>query len=160
MYFDSGSYVQDELGFFFLLRQLRSWAQGQNSSVLTPGNDLSVTYKGAFQSVGWLQFAMVDYFSLFLVVLGISPAYGAFVYSFPDCANGPLKNNTVCDTTKDPVTRARAVISLFTVQELIANTVNTSPGVPRLGLPGYQWWSEALVGLITFVAYTWSDQYP
>ena len=24
---------------------------------------------------------------------------------------------------------------------------STSPGVPRLGLPGYQWWSEALHGV-------------
>ncbi|KAL0959068.1 hypothetical protein HGRIS_014368 [Hohenbuehelia grisea] len=70
-----------------------------------------------------------------------------FNFSFPDCANGPLKSNAVCDTTRSPAERAKALISLFTVDELIANTVNTSPGVPRLGLPGYQWWSEALHGV-------------
>lgn len=69
----------------------------------------------------------------------------AFPYSFPDCVNGPLKNNTVCDTTKSPAERAQALVALFTVPELISNTVNQSPGVPRLGLPNYQWWSEALV---------------
>ena len=68
-----------------------------------------------------------------------------WAYSFPDCANGPLRDNTVCDTTKDPITRAKALVSLFTVDELIANTDNGSPGVPRLGLPSYQWWSEGLV---------------
>lgn len=91
----------------------------------------------------------MNYLVLFLLTLGVSPIY-ALVYTFPDCINGPLKNNTVCDTTKDPVTRAQAVIELFTVQELIANTVNLSPGVPRLGLPSYQWWSEALVRLDEF----------
>ncbi|KAF9468809.1 beta-xylosidase [Collybia nuda] len=99
---------------------------------------------------------MMNYLVLLLFVLGVSPVHG-LVYSFPDCANGPLKNNTVCDTTKDPATRARAVVSLFTVEELMANTVNLSPGVPRLGLPSYQWWSEALHGValspgVTFAA--------
>ncbi|KDQ58994.1 glycoside hydrolase family 3 protein [Jaapia argillacea MUCL 33604] len=49
--------------------------------------------------------------------------------------------------TQDAVTRAQAVVDLFTVPELINNTVNGSPGVPRLGLPAYQWWSEALHGV-------------
>ncbi|CDO73054.1 Glycoside Hydrolase Family 3 protein [Trametes cinnabarina] len=65
-------------------------------------------------------------------------------YGFPDCANGPLRNTTVCDVTKDPITRAAALISLWTDQELLNNTVNASPGVPRLGLPAYNWWSEGL----------------
>ncbi|KAG6820598.1 hypothetical protein H0H93_014514 [Arthromyces matolae] len=68
-------------------------------------------------------------------------------YSFPDCVNGPLNSSVVCDSTKDPATRARDLISLFTVDELIQNTDNLSPGVPRLGLPSYQWWSEALHGV-------------
>ncbi|KAF7437427.1 hypothetical protein PC9H_004266 [Pleurotus ostreatus] len=66
---------------------------------------------------------------------------------FPDCANGPLKNNTVCDTSKSARERAQAVISLFTDDELMSNMVNESPGVPRLGLPSYNWWSEALHGV-------------
>ncbi|KAG1730244.1 glycoside hydrolase family 3 protein [Suillus paluster] len=68
-------------------------------------------------------------------------------YGFPDCKNGPLAGNPVCDTALDPITRATSLIELFTVPELIYNTVNRSPGVPRLGLPAYQWWSEALHGL-------------
>ncbi|EPQ54190.1 beta-xylosidase [Gloeophyllum trabeum ATCC 11539] len=68
-------------------------------------------------------------------------------YAFPDCSSAPLSGNAVCDITLDPITRARAIIDQFTVPELINNTVNTSPGVPRLGLPAYQWWSEALHGV-------------
>lgn len=66
-------------------------------------------------------------------------------YGFPDCVNGPLKGNAVCDVTKDPITRATALISIWTDEELTNNTVNASPGVPRLGLPAYNWWSEGLV---------------
>ncbi|KAJ7217844.1 glycoside hydrolase family 3 protein [Mycena pura] len=70
-----------------------------------------------------------------------------FAFNFPDCVNGPLKDNVVCDPTKDPITRASAVISLFTTDELIANSVHQSDGVPRLGLPPYNWWSEASHGI-------------
>ncbi|KAG0695043.1 glycoside hydrolase family 3 protein [Suillus ampliporus] len=68
-------------------------------------------------------------------------------YGFPDCKSGPLADNAVCDTALDPITRATSLVKLFTVPELINNTANTSPGVPRLGLPAYQWWSEALHGV-------------
>src|ERR1700742_536534 len=67
------------------------------------------------------------------------------VFSFPDCVNGPLKTNLVCNTTAAPLDRAQALISLFTIDELVNNTQNEAGGVPRLGLPQYQWWSEALV---------------
>jgi beta-D-xylosidase 4 len=36
---------------------------------------------------------------------------------------------------------------LFTLSEKIDNTQNASPGVPRLGLPTYEWWNEALHGI-------------
>ncbi|KAJ7855969.1 beta-xylosidase [Mycena olivaceomarginata] len=68
-------------------------------------------------------------------------------YSFPDCVGGPLANTTVCDTSASPTTRAKALIAMFTTAELVANTVNMSPGVSRLGLPAYNWWSEALHGV-------------
>lgn len=41
--------------------------------------------------------------------------------------------------TKDPYTRAQALVALFTLQEKIDNTQNASPGVARLGLPSYEW---------------------
>lgn len=47
----------------------------------------------------------------------------------------------------DPLTRAQAVIAEFTLAEKINNTGSVSPGVPRLGLPPYQWWQEALHGV-------------
>ncbi|KAH9482881.1 putative exo-1,4-beta-xylosidase bxlB [Psilocybe cubensis] len=82
-----------------------------------------------------------------IMVLCLLRKTSAFTYTFPDCTVAPLKGNAVCDTSKDATTRARAIIEQFTVDELMANTVNLSPGVPRLGLPSYQWWSEALHGV-------------
>ncbi|KAJ7702980.1 glycoside hydrolase family 3 protein [Mycena rosella] len=92
-----------------------------------------------------------------LLLLAFAAAANAFVHSnitgsavsqsgFPDCVNGPLSNNTVCDTTKDPITRAKALLDLWTTTEMIHNSLTTD-GVPRLGIPPYDWWSEASHGV-------------
>ncbi|RJE22730.1 hypothetical protein PHISCL_04946 [Aspergillus sclerotialis] len=67
--------------------------------------------------------------------------------SFPDCENGPLSKNLVCDKSANAHDRASALISLFTFEELINSTGNAFYGIPRLGLPPYQVWSESLHGL-------------
>lgn len=68
--------------------------------------------------------------------------------NFPDCSSsGPLGNNSVCDTSLDAVTRARALVAILTTAEKINATISSSPGVPRLGLPPYGWWNEALHGV-------------
>ncbi|KAK5019201.1 hypothetical protein LTR60_001198 [Cryomyces antarcticus] len=82
-----------------------------------------------------------------LLVLTTLLLVGNAAALFPDCVNGPLRNNTVCNTSATPLDRATALIDLFTIAEKINNTGSTSPGVPRLGLPPYQWWSEALHGV-------------
>ncbi|KAB2575874.1 Glycoside hydrolase family 3 [Lasiodiplodia theobromae] len=68
-------------------------------------------------------------------------------FGFPDCANGPLKDNLVCDSSASPRDRAAALVNELTLEEKFNNTGNTSPGVPRLGIPAYQWWNEALHGV-------------
>lgn len=73
----------------------------------------------------------------------IAVAQGAS--AFPDCVNGPLRDNLVCNTTAHFVDRATSLIEEFNLTDLVNNTVNGSPGVDRLGLPPYQWWNEALV---------------
>ncbi|KAH9943802.1 beta-xylosidase [Amylocystis lapponica] len=76
---------------------------------------------------------------------------------FPDCQLGPLSNNSVCDTTATPLQRATALVNLMTFEEKVNNTGNTSPGVPRLGLPPYQWWQEALHGVASSPGVNFSD---
>ncbi|KAF7306069.1 Glycoside hydrolase family 3 protein [Mycena chlorophos] len=70
-----------------------------------------------------------------------------YAFDFPDCNNGPMADHAVCDRSQEPIARAQALIDLFTTSELIANSVHQSPGVPRLGIPPYNWWSEASHGV-------------
>ncbi|CAI0546605.1 unnamed protein product [Linum tenue] len=50
--------------------------------------------------------------------------------------------------TKLPITqRAKDLVSRLTLDEKISQLVNTAPAVPRLGIPAYEWWSEALHGV-------------
>ena len=66
---------------------------------------------------------------------------------FPDCQNGPelLRTNLVCNTSAPFGARASAIVSAMTLAEKLNNTGSTSPGVPRLGLPAYQWWQEGIL---------------
>ncbi|ERS96482.1 uncharacterized protein SPSK_01477 [Sporothrix schenckii 1099-18] len=81
-----------------------------------------------------------------LLLAGVaSPA--AALYTFPDCTNGPLSNNTVCNPKAAPAARAAALVKAMTVDEKLDNLLDASPGAPRIGLPAYEWWSEALHGV-------------
>jgi len=79
--------------------------------------------------------------SLWSVSLLVSGAAAAG-HLFPDCASGPLSNHTVCNTGASVADRAAALVAAFTNEEKFNLVVNTSPGVPRLGLPSYEWWRE------------------
>lgn len=43
--------------------------------------------------------------------------------------------------------RARDLISRMTLEEKISQLGNTAPAIPRLGVPAYEWWNEALHGV-------------
>jgi beta-D-xylosidase 4 len=83
---------------------------------------------------------------------------------FPDCINGPLKSETICDrsasklpwkivntrsilTKLDALDRAKSLVALYSLEEKINATSSGSPGVSRLGIPPYQWWNEGLHGM-------------
>ncbi|PMD13033.1 glycoside hydrolase family 3 protein [Hyaloscypha hepaticicola] len=93
----------------------------------------------------------------FAIGFGLVALAGLVTADFPDCVNGPLANNTVCNVKADPYTRATALVSLFTFDEKISNTQNSSPGVPRIGLPPYQWWNEALHGVASSPGVTFAN---
>lgn len=85
--------------------------------------------------------------------------------SFPDCSKGPLSRNLVCDTSACAHDRAAALVSMFTFEELVNSTGNDIPAIPRLGLPPYQVWSEALHGLDRAKFsdsgnYSWATSFP
>ena len=45
-----------------------------------------------------------------------------------------------------PEERAQAIVVQMTLEEKASQIINSSPAIPRLNLPDYQWWSEALHG--------------
>ena len=51
------------------------------------------------------------------------------------------------DPSKPIETRTRDLVSRMTLEEKAAMMENSTPGVPRLGIPKYDWWSEALHGV-------------
>ncbi|KXX79438.1 putative exo-1,4-beta-xylosidase bxlB [Madurella mycetomatis] len=84
--------------------------------------------------------------------------HGVLGFQYPDCVDGPLANNTVCDTKASPPDRAAALVMVMNITEKLSNLVDMSPGAKRLGLPAYAWWNEALHGVAASpgVAFNWT----
>jgi beta-glucosidase len=49
--------------------------------------------------------------------------------------------------TLPPEVRAAALVSRMTFAEKISQMQNSAPAIPRLGIPQYDWWNEALHGM-------------
>ncbi|XVE93503.1 hypothetical protein REPUB_Repub01dG0198200 [Reevesia pubescens] len=52
-----------------------------------------------------------------------------------------------CDTSLSYEVRAKDLVSRLTLQEKVQQLVNKASGISRLGVPAYEWWSEALHGV-------------
>src|SRR5271157_1315704 len=72
-----------------------------------------------------------------VVVLAIS-AMNAQDAAQPDYLNRTLS----------PQRRAADLVHRMTVEEKVTQLVNQSRAVPRLNVPDYDWWSEALHGVL------------
>src|ERR1035438_8101475 len=46
-----------------------------------------------------------------------------------------------------PEKRAADLVSRFTLEEKVLQMQNGAPAIPRLNIPAYNWWSEALHGV-------------
>jgi beta-glucosidase len=51
------------------------------------------------------------------------------------------------DPTLSPEQRAKDIVARMTLQEEVSQTMNQAAAIPRLGVPNYEWWSEALHGV-------------
>lgn len=71
----------------------------------------------------------------------------------PWCANKPQANWTVCDPTASLDARAADIVARLSLADKIASLGTSTPSLPSVGLPAYQWWSEAAHG-ISHVRYT------
>ncbi|KAM3294090.1 hypothetical protein ACQJBY_037165 [Aegilops geniculata] len=54
-----------------------------------------------------------------------------------------------CDATLPVAQRAADLVARLTAAEKVAQLGDEAAGVPRLGVPAYKWWNEALHGLAT-----------
>src|SRR5690606_41753136 len=43
--------------------------------------------------------------------------------------------------------RAKDLVSRMTLEEKVSQMLFNSPAIPRLGIPAYNWWNEALHGV-------------
>ncbi|TVY82099.1 putative exo-1,4-beta-xylosidase xlnD [Lachnellula suecica] len=71
------------------------------------------------------------------------------IRTLPNCAQDPLRNLTICNTSLSPPKRATSLVNLLTLEEKINASIFYLPEVPRLGIPPYTLWNEALHGLGT-----------
>ncbi|RAQ51277.1 exo-1 [Aspergillus flavus] len=65
----------------------------------------------------------------------------------PACQTQPLCSHPVCDTSLSIAERVDSLVKSLTLEEKILNLVDASAGSTRLGLPSYEWWSEATHGV-------------
>ncbi|CAI9282730.1 unnamed protein product [Lactuca saligna] len=52
-----------------------------------------------------------------------------------------------CNTALPIPTRAQSLLSLLSLSDKIKRLSNNDTGIPRLGIPPYEWWSESLHGI-------------
>jgi beta-D-xylosidase 4 len=84
-----------------------------------------------------------------------------FTPSFADCsATSPVGKAPMCNPALGWEARMADLLSRMTVEEKISWLGTTSPAIPRLGLPAYEWWSEALHGVANSPGVEWGGSIP
>ncbi|RRT63635.1 hypothetical protein B296_00041642 [Ensete ventricosum] len=76
-----------------------------------------------------------------LLVFAATPPFAC------DPANPSTPTFGFCQKTLPVDKRANDLISRLTLEEKIQQLGDIAPAIPRLGLPNYKWWSEALHGV-------------
>ena len=57
------------------------------------------------------------------------------------------RNAPYLDPALTPELRATDLVSRMSLEEKVLQMQNTAPAIPRLGIPAYNWWNEALHGV-------------
>ncbi|KHG30322.1 putative beta-D-xylosidase 7 -like protein [Gossypium arboreum] len=64
-----------------------------------------------------------------------------------DTSDPRTKSYLFCKTTLPITQRVQDLVSRLTLDEKLSQLVHSASPIPRLGIPAYQWWSEALHGV-------------
>jgi beta-glucosidase len=62
-------------------------------------------------------------------------------------AGNALGQSTYQNSSLPPAQRAADLVAHMTLQEKAAQSINSAPAIPRLGVPAYDYWSEGLHGV-------------
>lgn len=73
------------------------------------------------------------------VVLGGGPAFS--------CGPPQQAQYAFCNRALPAEQRAADLVAKLTLEEKVSQLGDQAPGVPRFGVPGYNWWSEGLHGV-------------
>lgn len=87
------------------------------------------------------------FFSFFWVPHGVLSQQTSPVFACDVDANPSLTGFGFCDTSLGIESRVKDLVNRLTLQEKIGFLVNSAGSVSRLGIPKYEWWSEALHGV-------------
>ncbi|XP_054789294.1 probable beta-D-xylosidase 7 [Prosopis cineraria] len=64
-----------------------------------------------------------------------------------DWSSPATRSYPFCNPKLGVSRRAQDLVSRLSLDEKLAQLVNNAPSIPRLGIPAYQWWNEALHGV-------------
>jgi beta-glucosidase len=88
------------------------------------------------------------------ILLATSLAFGATLAALPaqQSANEKQKpcGEKACpylNPALKPEDRAKDLVSRMTLEEKVSQMQDVAPGIPKLGVPAYNWWNEALHGV-------------
>ena len=86
--------------------------------------------------------------SIYATVNGTN--YCIDLWSYYSChdPSSPISSLPFCDITVPPKLRARDLVSRMDLREKIYNMDTESNAIGRLGVVQYNWWSEALHGVV------------
>ncbi len=77
----------------------------------------------------------------------IAAALGAAAALAQTAVPCPTKDCPYLNPSLSPEIRAADFVSRMTLEEEVSQTMNQAPAIPHLGIPDYEWWSEALHGV-------------
>src|SRR5438046_6855018 len=79
----------------------------------------------------------------------IAGLLAAAAISAPGAIAAPVASKPYLNPSLAPEARAADLVHRMTLEEKASQLVNHARAIPRLGVPAYDWWSEALHGVLT-----------